>query len=176
MKRIPAGYWTHERCRRAAITYGSRTSLRRHAPGAHKAAKQNGWLDEFFPNTRVRASDVDYWTKERCRAEAEKYGLRSDFQRYSYAAYQVAYRNGWIEEFMPDKRKARRTFHHPIIEQLDEHLEQQPLPANVIAEKAGVAVNTISRWRHGAKPDMELLEYVLEAMGLEMALVPRREK
>lgn len=171
-RNLPAGHWTYERCKRTSLHHKNRTSFRKHCPGAYKASRENDWLDEFYPNTKLDASALEYWTYERCREEAEKYGLRSDFQRYSYAAYQVAYRNGWIEEFMPDKRKSRRCFRHPIIEQLNEHLEAHPLPASEVAEKAGVSINTISRWRHGAKPDLDLLAYVLEAMDLKVVVVP----
>lgn len=39
-----------------------------------------------------------YWTKERCKEEALKYFYRSDFQKKSKSAYQIAYRQKWLQD------------------------------------------------------------------------------
>lgn len=39
-----------------------------------------------------------YWTKELCHQEALKYKLKSDFQKYSSSAFQIARKNGWLDE------------------------------------------------------------------------------
>lgn len=38
------------------------------------------------------------WTKEKCFIEAKKYDNRTCFQKNSSAAYQSAYKNGWLNE------------------------------------------------------------------------------
>ena len=39
-----------------------------------------------------------YWTKERCYQEANKYTTRNEFLKGSASAYQIAQRNGWLDE------------------------------------------------------------------------------
>jgi predicted GIY-YIG superfamily endonuclease len=49
-----------------------------------------------------------YWTKERCREEALKYKTRGEFDKNTNSSYQIALRNGWLDEIcshMIQKRK-----------------------------------------------------------------------
>jgi len=38
------------------------------------------------------------WTKEKCLEEALKYSRKVDFQKNSGSAYQISYKNDWLEE------------------------------------------------------------------------------
>lgn len=39
----------------------------------------------------------EYWIKERCKEEALKYKLRSEFKKYSSSAYTICFKNGWLD-------------------------------------------------------------------------------
>lgn len=42
-----------------------------------------------------------YWTKEMVFEEARRYETRSDFKKYSYRAYHIAWKSGWLDELFP---------------------------------------------------------------------------
>jgi hypothetical protein len=44
-----------------------------------------------------------YWTKEKVREVALKCKNRSEFSKVQSSAYNVALRNGWLDEFFPLK-------------------------------------------------------------------------
>lgn len=45
----PKGYWdNYENCKQEALKYTSRTDFYHHKSGAYNAARENGWLNEFF--------------------------------------------------------------------------------------------------------------------------------
>lgn len=100
------GYWTIERCKETALLYSNVTSFQKEQPGAYNAAKKNGWLkdyDWFVSPQRPHG----YWSRENCYKEAQKYTTSVDFKKNCSAAYNKAYRNGWLADycwFITDKK------------------------------------------------------------------------
>jgi hypothetical protein len=95
----PWGYWTLERCQAEALKYETRTAFARGSPGACKAAKSNGWLDQICGHmVAVVQKPRGYWTLERCQAEVLKYDTRKAFQLGSSGAYDAAKSNGWLDQ------------------------------------------------------------------------------
>ena len=47
-KTKPKGYWTYEKCLKAAIEQGTRNNFRIKASGATKSAIRNNWLDKIY--------------------------------------------------------------------------------------------------------------------------------
>jgi hypothetical protein len=39
-----------------------------------------------------------YWTKTRCLKEAWKYKSMSDFRKHCPSAFNIAWRNGWLDD------------------------------------------------------------------------------
>lgn len=44
------------------------------------------------------------WNYEECKAESMKYTARVDFKKNSQSAYKSCVKNGWIDEFFPNKK------------------------------------------------------------------------
>ena len=44
-----------------------------------------------------------YWTYETCYEEAKKYSTRNEFCKGCGSAYEVARKNGWMDELFPQK-------------------------------------------------------------------------
>ena len=44
-----------------------------------------------------------YWTYETCYEEAKKYSTRTEFCKGCGSAYEVARKNGWMDELFPQK-------------------------------------------------------------------------
>ena len=107
--RKPAGYWTYETCYEEAKKYKKRSEFAVASDTAYRYARRNGWLDDYtwFNSTTTPAG---YWTYERCCDEAKKYKTMKDFRQAHNAAYDVAHRNGWIDEYTWLEKKFTWTY------------------------------------------------------------------
>ena len=74
MKKI---IWTYKTCKEEAKKYSSRNEFREGDYKAYQAAWKNGWLDEFYGESKKK--EPGYWTKEKCKEEAMKYSSRYEF-------------------------------------------------------------------------------------------------
>lgn len=97
-KQYKRGHWPKERCLEEAKKFRTRKDFGRGAPGAYKAACQQGWLDEICSHMIHLQHPRGYWTKERCLQEALKYSIRSEFAIGSRSAYSKAHREGWLDD------------------------------------------------------------------------------
>ena len=91
--------WTYDTCYEEAKKYNTRSSFGKKAGAAYKVALENGWLEDYswFISDR---KPVGYWTYERCREEAMKCHMRSEFASKSSVAYDHARKNGWLEDYI----------------------------------------------------------------------------
>lgn len=97
--RNPRGYWTFERCQEEALKYDTRRAFSEHKPSsAYSVARRKGWLDQICGHMTSKEKPKNYWTSERCRAEALKYPTRSAFQKEAGGAYDAAKHNGWFDQ------------------------------------------------------------------------------
>jgi hypothetical protein len=101
------GYWNvKENCRAEALKYKSRSEFRKHCSGAVHAAIRHGWLEEICAHMpKVSNRPQGHWTKERCSEEARKYESVSKFHKESNGAYDIARKNGWLEEITSHMKK-----------------------------------------------------------------------
>ncbi len=92
--------WTKEKLQEEALKYKTRTEFQKKANGAYCAAYKNKWLDEICTHmVNGRTLVARKWSKEKIREEALKYTTRSEFHKKSCSAYNVAYKNNWLDEF-----------------------------------------------------------------------------
>ena len=68
-------------------------------------AREHGWLDDytwFSPSSSAKK-----WNYKACYEEAKKYISRADFSKGNQTAYNVAWKNGWLEcyEWFEKKKK-----------------------------------------------------------------------
>ena len=97
-ERKPNGYWTRERCYDEAKKYHSNKEFRKACGSAYTIAVRNGWVGDYNWFEEL-AKPKGYWTKEQCYDEAKKYNSRADFNRNCRMGYEVARKNGWLDDY-----------------------------------------------------------------------------
>ena len=99
----PNGYWTKERVFEDARKCQTLKEFRQYSIGAYAAARRNGWLDEMdwiehITCVKRNKKKTNFWTKERVFEESKKYKSRGEFGKCCGGAYNVAWKNGWLDE------------------------------------------------------------------------------
>ena len=96
----PAGYWdNYEHCYEEAKKYKNRRAFLKGCSGAYQKALKNGWLDDFVWFKEMKKPN-GYWNREKCYEEAKKYSSRSEFQRNAKGAYLLAFKEGWLDDYI----------------------------------------------------------------------------
>lgn len=62
---------------------------------------------------------------------------------------------------------------HPLVRTLIEELNQQNRLLGEVARRAGVRASTVSTWRYNRLPRLDLLEALLNVLGLELVILPK---
>jgi hypothetical protein len=60
--------------------------------------KLNNWNILNISETGAVGGGYQFWTKEKCKIEANKYTIKVNFLLHSKRAYQAAHRHGWLDE------------------------------------------------------------------------------
>lgn len=95
----PHGHWNNKQnCLDEALKYNTKLELIRGNKSLYNKLSARGWIDEATQHMKVLCRPANYWTKERCLAEALKYKHRKDFELGSKGAYGASYFGGWMEE------------------------------------------------------------------------------
>lgn len=96
-KKHPNGYWTKERCLQSAKGYGTKNDWATSAGSAYQRARANKWLVQCCGHMGSPQKPSGYWTRERCREDAERFRARKEWFKGSPSAYLAASRNGWLD-------------------------------------------------------------------------------
>lgn len=91
--------WTIDKCKEEALKYKTRTNFQKGSRGAYKSSLRNGWLNELCKHMPTIKKPNGYWTKEKCRIEADKYATRIELFKNNSSVYNVSLKNKWLEEF-----------------------------------------------------------------------------
>jgi len=119
MNRKPNGYWTYQRCKEESSKYKTRREFRINST-SYIACVKHKWLDDFFPIKKQKPRG--YWTYDRCKEESLKYKTRKEFYENSSSAYDVSYKNGWIDLFCLHMTKLGNTHKRCVyIWEFDDH-------------------------------------------------------
>lgn len=98
--------WTLEAVKLEAKKYKTRGELQKMNQGAYLAAWRNGWLDKLgLPAHAPAPRESVKWTFEAVKAEVKKHKTQAAFRKHCPSAFQAAWRNGWLAELFPKKRK-----------------------------------------------------------------------
>lgn len=99
MKRTskPNKYWTKERCIEDAQKYTIKFHWKK-SRGAYASAEKNGWSEECTAHMEKGKKPNNYWTKERCIEDAQKYSSMSEWTKKNSSAINSARKNGWLDE------------------------------------------------------------------------------
>lgn len=88
---------TKELCYEVSSGYTNKSEFIVKEPNIYTVIIKNGWLDAFDHMVR-KIKPNGYWTKEVIHKEALKYETRSEFQKYSMAAYVQAVKRGYLND------------------------------------------------------------------------------
>ena len=91
-------HWTYENCMEESKKYKSRSEFCKGNGSAYNVARKNGWLDEYTWFKRL-VKPNGYWDYERCMEESKKYISRGEFSNGCSRAYEVARKNGWLNDY-----------------------------------------------------------------------------
>ena len=98
--------WTRDTCYKEAKKYRTKGEFCEGNHTAYQIASNNKWLDDYFWFIKVKPKHPPRkWWYESCKEEALKYKNRSEFAVKSKGAYGVSLKNGWLDEFYPEKHK-----------------------------------------------------------------------
>ena len=103
-------HWTKVNCQEEAKKYKTRKDFGKLSKGAYESTRKNGWLDEICEHMTTINKPTGYWTKEKCLEAALSCKTKKEFISKFSGAYNVAKRNGWLNEIcahMETKRKPR---------------------------------------------------------------------
>lgn len=99
--------WTYDAVINESKKYPSIIEFNKNNPSAYNVARKNGWLEEMTWLERKYAIRGFWQSKENVFTESRKYETMKDFRSGSPRAYEVARRNGWLDEMVWLKRTDR---------------------------------------------------------------------
>jgi hypothetical protein len=92
------GYWTKERCIEEAKKFDTNKEWVKNSCSSNAIARKNGWLDECRAHMKLFQLPDGYWTKEKCLKTALECQTNKEWRKKYSTAYQIARRNGWLDE------------------------------------------------------------------------------
>ena len=95
----PRGYWNLANVKREIAEQGylTRREFRLGSPGAYASALKQAMLDQLFPESILVKNPKNYWSLEKCRAEACQYTTRNSWAKGHIKSYAAARKYGWID-------------------------------------------------------------------------------
>ena len=98
------GKWNHKKdIEKEAKKYSSRYEFQRLSQSAYNSAIRNGWLDDVCSHMLAPHKVSVKWTYDTSKIAASKCKGRHDFGKKYGRAYDLARKNGWLDEFFPKK-------------------------------------------------------------------------
>ena len=97
-KHKPNGYWNRETCLEEAKKYKSKAEFQQKCGSAYVTATKNGWINDYTWFERPVVHNKK-WTYETCLEEAKRYKTKTEFRNLCSGAYNVAYKNGWLNDY-----------------------------------------------------------------------------
>jgi predicted GIY-YIG superfamily endonuclease len=94
----PRGYWTKDRCRKAAILCRDKKEFRNNYVSAYIVSYENKWLDEICSHMIEYHKPNGYWDKNKCAELASGCTYRNEFQQKYKVAYNKSLENNWLDE------------------------------------------------------------------------------
>lgn len=87
--------WSYEDCKSEAAKYKNKEAFKLGNVNVWRVARENGWLDEFFKDSRTRKPD-NYWDDiENVKKAALECCNISELAQKYYAAYMKVRKHGW---------------------------------------------------------------------------------
>lgn len=90
--------WTKEKCIKEVLKYKTRTELREKNYSCYDFCKKENLLDEICSHMPKKPKPNNFWTKEKCLVESNKYNSKKEFRETAFSAYSACLKNNWLEE------------------------------------------------------------------------------
>jgi predicted GIY-YIG superfamily endonuclease/isopentenyldiphosphate isomerase len=90
--------WTFDKVKEEALKFKTRGDFQKKSRSAYSVARNNNWLDTMCSHMTKIRNDKGYWTIDKVREDALKFGTKSNFKIGSMNAYSAAKRNGWLDD------------------------------------------------------------------------------
>lgn len=97
--------WTFETCKIEALKYQTRTHFKSVSSWAFEVSRKNKWLDEICLHMGEPTKPKGYWSKNKCAEESLRFETIKEFKTESNSAYQISYRNKWLDEICKHMKK-----------------------------------------------------------------------
>jgi isopentenyldiphosphate isomerase len=94
----PRGYWTYDKCKEEALKYKSVTEFKCKSSGAYNSSYNHKWTKQICVHMLGIKKPYGYWTFEKCQEESLKYKTRNEFFKNNGSAYNVSYKNRWLNQ------------------------------------------------------------------------------
>jgi predicted GIY-YIG superfamily endonuclease len=112
--------WDIDKVKEDALKYNTRNEFRIKSGSAYSMAHRSGWLDEVCSHMKTFSKPSGYWTIDKLREEALKYNTKKDFERGVKSAYQIAYKNGWLDDVCSHMVSSRKPNGYWTIDRIKE--------------------------------------------------------
>ena len=100
--------WNRDTCYMEASKYTTKSDFRYYSSSAYTAALKNKWIKDYtwFENGRkITAEKLRKWNKDSCYKLALECHTRGELKKRNNAAYNVARKNGWLDDYTWMQRK-----------------------------------------------------------------------
>lgn len=92
--------WTKKACYIEARRYETRSEFKRSNGSAYQSAMKNGWINDYVWLSKPKTvKGATKYTEDLCEQVAKNYKTMSAFRNANSRAYEVARRNGWLDNY-----------------------------------------------------------------------------
>ena len=100
------GYWSNDKIFDEARRYKTRSDFQINSRRAYELARQKNLISKMTWFEDKKKPNGFWLNKENIYQEAKKYKSRSEFVKCCSGAYNVAWKNGWLDELFPKVNSA----------------------------------------------------------------------
>lgn len=90
--------WDIDSITREGLKYTSRKEFKEKSEYVYKLALKYNIIDNISHKLKSNIIKSNFWTKDNCQNEANKYKNRTDFNKKSPNAYKIACKNSWMDD------------------------------------------------------------------------------
>ena len=115
MKRSIARDYTEEEIRSIALKYKTRDEFHKKAGGAYLAAHRRGILEDVCSHMEEMRRPKGFYSKGYCHVIALGYKTRGEFEKGSNYAYNLAFKEGWLDDICGHMKAAGNNLNRRLV-------------------------------------------------------------
>lgn len=106
------GYWSKEKCYKAAKKCKTISEFKKRYDTAYKLCLKNKWQAEFYIHMQSLKKPNGYWNKENCLELAKNISSRTNFIKNHQFVYNVIQKNKWNNECFAHMKELKKPNGH----------------------------------------------------------------